>query len=77
MSENFSYPKELKKLRACVDCHLIKTFEQFKKEGCQNCKVDGNVMVEKLTKNFNGIIAITNPKKSWAAKHLGKSKHKK
>ena len=76
MTEYFSSPTELKKLRACADCHLVKTFEQFRKEGCENCNVKGNEMVEKLTKNFNGIIAITNPKKSWAARYLGKGKNK-
>jgi hypothetical protein len=28
----YSYPKELKKLRACVSCHLIKTEEQVIKK---------------------------------------------
>lgn len=26
-----------KGLRCCVPCHLVKTFEQFYEEGCQNC----------------------------------------
>ena len=76
MSEKeFSYPTELKKLRACLDCHLIKTYDQFKKEGCDNCSFQKTEIVDKITKNFNGIIAITNPKKSWAAKYLSKSKN--
>lgn len=28
MTELYSYPKELKKLRACLACHLLKTEEQ-------------------------------------------------
>ena len=30
-------------------------------------------MMEKITANFKGMIAITNPKNSWAAKWLNKS----
>ncbi len=29
--------------------------------------------MEKITANFKGMIAITNPKNSWAAKWLNKS----
>lgn len=26
-----------KGLRCCVSCHLVKTFEQFYEQGCENC----------------------------------------
>ena len=71
---NYIYPKDLKKLKACVDCHLVKTLPQFQKEGCDNCHFSKNELSEKLTSKFKGIIAITDPKKSWAARYLGKSK---
>ena len=45
----YTYPKELKKLKACMDCHLVKTLPQFQKEGCDNCKFKGNILNEKLT----------------------------
>ena len=70
----YCYPEELKKLKACVDCHLVKTQKQFNSEGCNNCGYKGPEMVDKSTSKFKGIIAITDPKKSWAAKYLGKSK---
>ena len=76
MNYEYSYPTTLKKLRACNECHLVKTEEQvidnlikFKKNGCDNCGE------QNYTPNFKGIIAIMNPKGSWAAKWLHKSKY--
>ena len=71
----YSYPEELKKLKACIDCHLVKSQKQFNTEGCNNCGYKGSDSVDKLTSKFKGIIAITDPKKSWAAKYLGKSSY--
>ena len=71
---NYTYPKELKKLKACVDCHLVKTMAQFQKEGCDNCRYQKTEVSEKTISKFKGIIAITDPKKSWSAKYLEKSK---
>ena len=70
----YTYPDGLKKLKACMDCHLVKTFSQFKSENCDNCHHRKNEIEEKLTSKFKGIIAITDPKRSWCAKYLGKSK---
>ena len=70
----YTYPSELKKLKACVDCHLVKTLAQFNKEGCDNCHYQRSEVSDKITSKFKGIIAITDPKKSWSAKYLGKSK---
>ena len=72
---NYTYPQELKKLKACVDCHLIKTLAQFQKDCCDNCSYKKNELSEKLTSKFKGMIAITDPKTSWAARYLGKSKY--
>jgi len=75
MSEIYSYPRSLKKLRACFSCHLIKTEEQFIDEGCENCggKWNKTEAIQRVTSNFKGMIAITNPKFSWCAKWLHKS----
>ena len=70
---NYSYPTSLKKLRACLKCHLVKTEEQFNKEGCDNCGTSPNEAMDNITPHFKGIIAITNPQYSWAAKWLNKS----
>ena len=76
-SNSYSYPTQLKKLRACIRCHLVKTEEQFKKEGCDNCRDTlNNEILEKITPHFKGIIAITNPKNSWCAKWMDKGKNK-
>ena len=32
-------PKSLKQLRACLVCSLIKTFDQFESDGCDNCEL--------------------------------------
>ena len=31
-------PKNLKQLRACLVCSLVKTFDQFEADGCDNCE---------------------------------------
>ena len=71
----YLYPQELKKLKACTQCYLIKTNAQFQKEGCENCRYDKKQIDYKITSKFKGIIAITDPKKSWAAKYLGKNNY--
>ena len=69
MSENvYIYPKQLRRLRACIHCHLLKTEDQFQKEGCENCGTDKRDT--NFTTNFKGIIAVTDPIHSWAAKWL-------
>ena len=30
-------PKDLKRLRCCLRCHLIKNMDQFVGDGCENC----------------------------------------
>ena len=62
------YPSELKKLKACTECHLVKTYNQFQKEGCENCRISKDAIDERITSKFKGIIAITDPKRSWAAR---------
>lgn len=70
MSE-YCYPKIMKKLRACVDCKLLKSENEWLecKLVCENC---GNIREDQLTSNFKGIISFTDPSYSWAAKWLNK-----
>ncbi len=71
---DYSYPNSLKKLRACINCHLIKTESQFLKDGCDNCtSINLNEISNYITSNFKGMIAITYPQGSWCAKWLNKS----
>ena len=73
MSGKYTYPQELKKLKACTQCHLIKTYSQFHKEGCENCHIAKNALDDKLTGKFKGMIAITDTKNSWASRYLDKT----
>ena len=66
----YTYPKELKKLRACINCKLLKTEPQWLKDKvCENC---GEIRDDYLTSHFKGMIAYTDPNNSWAAKWLVK-----
>ena len=69
----YTYPTELKKLKVCVTCNLMKTNTQFLKEGCNNCKISKEAMADNITSKFKGMIAITDPRKSWCAKYLDKN----
>jgi len=71
---NETIPKDLRNLRACLLCSLIKSFDQFQKNGCDNCDVflqmKGNPdsVYENTSANFDGMIAMMNPQQSWVAK---------
>eukprot|EP00898_Chlorokybus_atmophyticus_P007934 jgi/Chlat1/8141/Chrsp75S07567 len=66
-------------MRACLRCALLKTYDQFAEGGCENCpffkmETDRDRVLECTTPNFTGMIAVTEPDGSWAAKwlHLGR-----
>ena len=67
-------PKDLRDLRACLVCSLIKTTNMFYEKGCDNCedilKMKGSAQtVEECTSsNFDGMIALMQPEESWVAK---------
>ncbi|KAI3425004.1 hypothetical protein D9Q98_008385 [Chlorella vulgaris] len=69
-------PIELgKTLRCCVPCRLIKTFEQFYEEGCENCQYldmenDRERVFDCTTSEFKGMVSVVDPKSSWCAKWL-------
>ncbi|KAK5580753.1 hypothetical protein RB653_000777 [Dictyostelium firmibasis] len=60
-------PSSFKQSRACTECGLVKTVQQFDENGCENC---GSSSSSSTTQNFEGIIAIMNPKESWIARKL-------
>jgi transcription elongation factor SPT4 len=69
-------PKNVRNLRACIRCGLIKTYDQFMEYGCENCPhlemKTGKRRVEDCTStSFEGMIALTNPEKSWVARWQG------
>ncbi|XP_067938243.1 transcription elongation factor SPT4-like [Watersipora subatra] len=67
-------PKDLRRLRACLLCSLIKTADQFEIDGCDNCDKflkmkNHREMVEECTsQNFDGMTALMSPDDSWVAK---------
>ncbi|XP_019873138.1 transcription elongation factor SPT4-like [Aethina tumida] len=66
-------PKDLRGLRACLGCSLIKSFDQFENDGCDNCdflrmKHNSDNVMDCTSKNFDGMIACMNPEGSWVAK---------
>ncbi|UYV79036.1 SUPT4H1 [Cordylochernes scorpioides] len=69
-----SIPKDLRNLRACLLCSMIKTLEQFEYDGCDNCEehlgMKGNrdMVYECTSANFDGMIAMMGPEDSWVAK---------
>ncbi|TTG47521.1 Transcription elongation factor SPT4 [Bagarius yarrelli] len=67
-------PKDLRHLRACLLCSLVKTIDQFEYDGCDNCEsylqMKGNreMVYECTSSSFDGIIAMMSPEDSWVAK---------
>eukprot|EP00871_Galdieria_phlegrea_P002553 jgi/Galph1/3299/GphlegSOOS_G1978.1 len=63
------------KLRACMVCGLVKTFNQFVVYGCENCPglidtraTDRERVATVTTSLFSGLISVTKPLDSWVAK---------
>lgn len=74
--EEFIYadiPTEFKHTRACLRCQLIKQYDQFYKDGCENCEfldmAESKDRINQCTTAFyEGMIALLEPQKSWVAK---------
>merc|ERR1711964_872767 len=73
-------PNDMKRLRACIRCKIIKTENQFLKYGCPNCpffnmknKIE-SVMLS-TSPNFQGVISLMNPKESWVGKWTRAQNH--
>lgn len=74
MSTIENIPKDLRNLRACLLCSIVKSIDQFEMDGCENCeqylamKHDRDKVYDCTSSNFDGIVALTNPNDSWVAK---------
>ena len=74
--EDFSVPWDMKKLRACFSCHILKTEKQFAEEGCSNCpffKMNRYPVFEYTSGNFEGMISVIENQQSWISRHLNLS----
>ncbi|KAI8616749.1 hypothetical protein BC830DRAFT_1167570 [Chytriomyces sp. MP71] len=60
--------------RACLLCGLIKTKEQFRRSGCDNCEEvlelqgESQRVADCTSAQFDGIVGMTQPNESWVAK---------
>ncbi|CAM9715785.1 unnamed protein product [Ectocarpus fasciculatus] len=66
-------PDEYKHARACLRCTLVKTFEQFYENGCENCDfldmhANSARILQCTTSYFEGNVALIDPGGSWVAK---------
>ncbi|RXM30141.1 Transcription elongation factor SPT4 [Acipenser ruthenus] len=67
-------PKDLRHLRACLLCSLVKTIDQFEYDGCDNCEaylqMKGNreMVYDCTSSSFDGVIAMMSPEDSWVSK---------
>ncbi|ELA41837.1 uncharacterized protein VICG_01189 [Vittaforma corneae ATCC 50505] len=61
-----------KKTRACLNCSLIQTVQEFREQGCPNCpflNVNKNRNIGYTTSpSFKGMIFLKDPRSSWVAK---------
>ncbi|KAG8200198.1 hypothetical protein JTE90_024980 [Oedothorax gibbosus] len=69
-----SVPKDLRSLRACLLCSIIKSVDQFEFDGCDNCeeylglKNNRDLVYDCTSSNFDGMIALMGGEDSWVAK---------
>ncbi|KAM0788933.1 hypothetical protein ACM66B_003008 [Microbotryomycetes sp. NB124-2] len=70
-----------KKLRACLMCSFVASPAEFRREGCPNCenllemKGSSDRVLECTTAQFDGTIALIEPRQSWVAKWQRNDKH--
>jgi transcription elongation factor SPT4 len=76
-----SVPPKLKHLRACLSCHLIKTFDQFTQFGCDNCEPylklqgDPDRVLECTSPRFSGMAGLmAEGEGGWVARWMRREK---
>jgi transcription elongation factor SPT4 len=78
MAEEYEYApadifNDVKELRACLGCSLVKQYNQFYDKGCDNCThldmQELKVRVNECTSAFfEGMIAMVEPNGSWVGR---------
>ncbi len=72
--DSIRIPHDLRNLRACLVCSLIKSVTMFERDGCDNCedimpmKGNSDRVYECTSSNFEGMIALMHQEESWVAK---------
>jgi len=70
---NIIIPNDMRGLRACMFCSLVKSAAQFESAGCDNCTFldmahDRNRVIRCTSASFDGLVALVQPPESWVAK---------
>lgn len=68
MRKTHSCPEKPKTLRACLVCKLVKTRDQWRSEGCHNCRYRPQEYMNQTTPKFTGMVAVLKPDESWVAR---------
>lgn len=68
-----SLAHDKKKLRACLLCSLVKTSDQFRQFGCDNCQLlqiqlSSSRLADCTSLHFEGLVALLEPTQSWVGK---------
>jgi transcription elongation factor SPT4 len=66
-SDQADLPPSMKHLRACLSCKLIKTYDQFRDDQCENCE-NFSTVSNFTTPTFYGMMAMMKPDASWTAR---------
>lgn len=66
-------PVDMRGMRACMRCTLVKNNNQFYDDGCENCpflemRQDQKRVSECTSAYFEGMVGVMTPKDSWAAR---------
>ena len=65
---------DVKKMRACLICGIVKSFEGFLSEGCQNCNAlnplqgSSDRIMEGTTASWSGLVGLMQGEGSWVAR---------
>lgn len=73
MNSEKVFPNALSsKLRACLNCSILKPMSYYKQYGCPNCPFLQANKAKNLhsvtSQTFKGVIGVIDPKRSWIAK---------
>lgn len=74
MASNFVPGNQMRYLRACMVCSIVRTQSRFLRDGCPNCEAfldltnHPDSVQECTSQVFEGLITLADPAQSWVAK---------